>query len=215
MKKGIFETNTKAFIKAINSAYNGYSNYQFFNDFLDFSISLINISAKRNIKENRVLLGSLSKKHRKEDFDLFKKLFDLVVKGLRGSFRDFLGECYMQLEISNKSADQFFTPSIICELMASIVEPNVKNENILEPCCGSGAMIISRAKSLLLKKIDYKETMDVEAIDLDLTCVKMTYIQLSLLEIKAKIIHGNAITNEVFDVFYTEKYIQAKNMKVA
>jgi len=44
-------------------------------------------------------------------------------------------------------------------------------------------------------------------VDVDVLCVHMCYIQLTLLHISAEVVHGNSLTNEVFNVWYTPAYI--------
>lgn len=47
----------------------------------------------------------------------------------------------------------------------------------------------------------------IQAVDLDIQCVYMTYLNLSLYGIPAVIIHGNAITLEEYDRWYTPVYL--------
>ena len=49
--------------------------------------------------------------------------------------------------------------------------------------------------------------MEVHAVDIDVLCVHMSYIQFTLLGISAEVIHGNSLSNETFEVWYTMKYI--------
>ena len=62
-----------------------------------------------------------------------------------------------------------------------------------EPTCGSGSMIIAIAKEIKRKGKNYQEKMQVIAQDLDWNNVYMTYIQLSLLNIKATIVQGDTL----------------------
>jgi methylase of polypeptide subunit release factors len=76
-----------------------------------------------------------------------------------------------------------------------------------EPCCGSGAMILGFAKAMLEKGYNYCAQLVVTATDVDLNCVYMAYLQLSLYGIPAIAIHGNSLTNEEFSRWYTPVHV--------
>lgn len=123
---------------------------------------------------------------------------------------DILGAVYHELNLNNEWNGQFFTPDNISRLMAEIVdvgnrEGNTSDEPILinEPTCGSGTMVIASAWSMLRKGIDYTTRCLFVAEDIDIRCVWMTYIQLTLYRIPAIIIHGNTLTAEEWDRWYT------------
>ena len=78
---------------------------------------------------------------------------------------------------------------------------------VCEPCIGSGAMILGLANDLARKNINYCQRMVVTGTDIDLKCVHMAYLQLSLYGIPAVIIHGNTLTCEEWSRWYTPVYI--------
>lgn len=51
----------------------------------------------------------------------------------------------------------------------------------------------------------------IEATDIDPLCVNMAFIQLSLLGLSVKVIHGNSLTQEVFDTWDSPN-LQMANM---
>ncbi len=64
---------------------------------------------------------------------------------------DLLGEAYMDLvghfaTEEGKSGGQFFTPPHIIQLMVRLLEPFEKGDEIHDPTCGSGGMLIEVAK---------------------------------------------------------------------
>lgn len=65
-----------------------------------------------------------------------------------------------------------------------------------EPTCGAGGMILSLAKVLKKRNINYQQELLVEATDISEVCVYMTYIQLALYGIPAIVYCGNALANE-------------------
>lgn len=124
-------------------------------------------------------------------------------------FQDYLGSIYMELFGGNKKLGQCFTPIDLCRVCAATtfdnVEPDVHHTITLgDECCGGGAMIIAACGYLKEeKKINYQRWLAVKAADLDTLCVHMTYIQLSLLGVRAEVYHQDTITYKQFDVFIT------------
>lgn len=136
-------------------------------------------------------------------------------------FTDLLGPIYMDVSgRGHKSAmGQYFTPQTVCDCMASIamhdawrsiidkaIDSTCRGRELTginEPCCGSGAMLLAGAKHITqeLGDVDWLKHVYINGNDLDITCVKMTSIQLmaqawlhnveyGLLEIT----HGDALT---------------------
>ena len=67
-------------------------------------------------------------------------------------------------------------------------------------------MVIAFAESLKDDGYNYQHQLYVEAIDIDELCFKMTYIQLSLLGIPARVIRGNSLSVEYYEILYTPFY---------
>ena len=63
-------------------------------------------------------------------------------------------------------------------------------------------MIIALAKVLKDRGINYQRCMDVVAQDLDWNGVYMTYVQLSILGIKATVVQGDTLANPYKDGLY-------------
>jgi type I restriction-modification system DNA methylase subunit len=91
---------------------------------------------------------------------------------------DVLGEFYEQ-HLYRKGASQYFTPWPICSFMAKActdaIDVHITREplRILDPCCGSGRMLLASAK-------ENGPDHEYYGIDIDHTCVKMTAINLFL-----------------------------------
>ena len=64
-----------------------------------------------------------------------------------------------------------------------------------EPSCGGGGMIIATAKVLRDNGINFQRRLRVVAQDLDWKGVYMTYLQLSLLGIQARVVQGDTLCN--------------------
>jgi hypothetical protein len=81
------------------------------------------------------------------------------------------------------------------------IPKNVSEEQpfiINEPSTGGGGMIIAAARVLKDRGINPQRCMEVVAQDLDWKGVYMTYVQLSLLGIKATVVQGDTLC-EPFD----------------
>lgn len=111
--------------------------------------------------------------------------------------RDILGEIYMRAGCGSKTTGQFFTPFHLSELCAHVRLGDIPDDGgrilINEPSSGGGGMVIAAAKVLKDRGINYQRRLDVIAQDLDWNGVYMTYVQLSLLGIRARVAQGDTL----------------------
>lgn len=123
---------------------------------------------------------------------------------------DILGVVFHELNLHDAWHGQFFTPNDVARLMAMLVNPASEDENEIitlnEPTCGSGTMVIAAAWAMNNCGKDYSKKLLAIAQDIDIRCVWMSYIQLSLYKIPAVIAHGNSLTEEVWAKWYTASY---------
>lgn len=144
-------------------------------------------------------------KYKREDFDRFAELLTITQMALGVKYQDFLGQCYMRLEINNEHAGQFFTPYEVSLLIIqtaladveSIIADNGGWFTLLEPACGSGGMVIAAAQVLEEKKIHAGEAMYFQAVDIDRLCANMTLIQTGLLGLTGVVCHGDSLRMEI------------------
>ncbi|WP_289182958.1 N-6 DNA methylase [uncultured Dubosiella sp.] len=148
---------------------------------------------------------SIAEKYTREEIFRFVKAFAALTDLFEEEIRDWLGFEYMR-QGGNAKTGQFFTPFHLSEVVASL-QPPLAMEMIEEPACGSGSMILARAKYLHSKNIAYQDTMCVTAIDVDRHCVMMAYVQLSLAGIQAKVVQGNTLTGDFHSCWYTPMYM--------
>ena len=125
--------------------------------------------------------------------------------------RDILGEVFHELNLQNEWNGQFFTPNDVARLMAMLVNPTSFDEengiaSIEEPTCGSGTMVIAAAWVMKVNCKDYSKKLLAIAQDIDIRCVWMAYIQLSLYNIPAVIRHGDSLADKVWATWYTANY---------
>ncbi len=93
-----------------------------------------------------------------------------------GTGSDVLGTFY-EMHLYRKGAAQYFTPWPICQLMAHCLpckqEENEEPMRVVDPCCGSGRMLLANALANGKEHYYY-------GINIDHTCVKMAAINLFL-----------------------------------
>lgn len=152
-----------------------------------------------------------------KELERFGDMMGMLTMLFDSEIDDYLGKIYMMGDMGNKGTGQFFTPFHLAELTARLSFENQyshygKNDRIEinEPASGGGAMILALAKIMRDEGINYQQAMRVTAQDLDWTGVYMSYVQLSLTGINAKVVQGDSLINEATDckqVLYTPAYI--------
>lgn len=178
---------------------------QVFDDFLTLSFtSLANSVCYDDALEKEYL--ETVKKYSKEEVSDFIECFALLTLALEDGIDDILGKIYMSLGISNTYSGQFFTPfNVSC--LAAQMTLNEKDfatpQKINDPCVGGGSMILAMCKVLYDRGINYQDKLIVIAQDIDIRCVKMTYIQLTLIGVMAQVIHGDALLNKTYATYTT------------
>ena len=150
-------------------------------------------------------------KYSKEQMELLCKLLSIATSALEENPKqDFLGEIYMEVVFGNKKSGQFFTPYHVAESMVRVaIDFGVIEENgymtVEEPACGSGVMGIA-LRNYLGENGYGTNSCVMRATDIDKNCCAMAYIQLSLLGMPALVIHGNSLTEEVWESLYSVPY---------
>lgn len=141
----------------------------------------------------------------------FGKALGALTMGLTLEPHDFLGQFYGAIEATNARTGQFFTPDALSEVCTRMLLTKEMYESaiakgkrfaISEPCVGAGGFVIQAAK--LMREFEaHPSTWYVDCTDIDLRCVRMAYIQLSLLHIPAIVRHGNTLSLEQWDCWGT------------
>ena len=106
-------------------------------------------------------------------------------------FCDPLGELYQQA-ISSGHNGQYWTPEHLSDMMASISIGETLNDNqtVCDPACGSGRMLLSAAK-INRRALFY-------GADLDITCCKITLVNMLLNSLHGEIAHMNTLSNDFY-----------------
>lgn len=150
-------------------------------------------------------VGADTMRRFKEMFELFQDLLELR------PFNDWLGFIYMSAIGGDSKKGQFFTPydvSLMCAKMAVTALPDDDSPiTFNEPSCGAGGMIVAALEALDEKGINWQKRARIVCNDIDTTCVHMSYVTLSLLGVRAKVMHQNTITLQTWSVWFTPREI--------
>lgn len=209
----------KELCNALTSVSNRYSTWQIFEDFLMMSsISISNAVDWKFREERENTYFDIIKKYDKDELNRFVKCLSILINSLNRAFNmvgyyDLLGKVFHALELHNKYHGQFFTPFHMCEMMGQVnfgdgeILKTQDYVTCLEPCIGSGGLVLGLARAMQIKKFNPQQQLVVTGVDIDIKCVNMAYLQLSLFGIPAVIVHGNSLTCEEWSVWRTPSYI--------
>jgi type I restriction-modification system DNA methylase subunit len=146
------------------------------------------------------------KRYDKAEVQQIVTLYATASLGMMENQTDFLGAAFMNLEIGNEHRGQFFTPPHVSRMMADMtftgMEDYIREKGYItvdEPAAGAGGMLIEAANALQRQGFDPRMTMYFRATDVDRACFNMAYFQLSTLGLCGEVIHGNSLSQEVWD----------------
>ncbi len=191
-----------------------YNREKIFSEVLILEINFINafmLGKEKSLKDFNKIIKNYTLEEQKQIIVILLQLAQLYDK-YYGQYEDILGNIFNQLNIENKNISQFFTPTHISNLITKIVEIDenkISKKGFLtlyEPACGSGGMILSYAKTLKEKGYNPSNVLYVEAWDIDILCTYMTFLQLAMYDIPAKVVNGNTLTLKENFVLYTPQY---------
>lgn len=192
--------------------------YDVYRDFIEMgAIALDNLDLVQHPKREKRYKEIIGH-YKPETQALFPKMLACLVGELeRVEFDDVLGKTFMELELANKDAGQFFTPYPVCQVMARMTLDDSLQEKITakgfvtvsDSACGGGATLIAFAEAMRAAGFNPQTQMHATAQDIDARSVHMTYLQLSLLHIPAQVILGDTIRMETREVWYTPAHIMA------
>lgn len=193
---------TDEIIKSIEKMSGKYTPYTIFSDWVKMTaISIQNacdIFHGKIWKEREKQYRECAGKYTQDEIIILSGMFELLTMAFESNgIYDYLGDIFMRSGAGSKMTGQFFTPFHLSELTGVLGLNDVEEERIIEinePSAGGGGMILAAAKVLHDKGINYQKYLKVTAQDLDWNGVYMTYIQLSLIGIKAIVVQGNTLS---------------------
>ena len=124
------DTHQKEFVRLVDGLSGRYSRWTIWADFITMAaISLSNAVDKSNAESREETYKHIEEKYTPNELPLFAQMFAEVVMGLdENPDQDFLGELYMNLDLGNEHAGQFFTPYNVCRMMSEMNVSDAKRK---------------------------------------------------------------------------------------
>lgn len=212
-----YKTAKKEIMDGLIALSNGSSVWQVFSDWVAIgALAISNIFDPTHLEERREELIAFEKQYSEDKIRRFLELFillgELICRAFdAGELYDFLGEIYQELGLGNEKNGQFFTPHEIATFMGQITAEGLSSESIkekgfvtvMEPASGSGSMILGFLNTCAERGVDYRTQCAVLAVDNDIRCVHMCYIQLALYGVPAVVQHGDSLSLKTWSRWYT------------
>ncbi len=176
----------------------GYSSYSVFDDWLDLMLYALQRDDPHYLEIVRKYKND--QPQGKREIDYFCQAFALLQIEMQKTNEDVLGQVYMEWNMSNKYRGQFFTPKHVASMMAHIVSP--AGGNILDPCCGSGVMLVEAIKTMTNEQLN---SACFCGQDIDITCVKMCALNLLFFNVSGYVVWGDTLAMQCNKVYETKR----------
>jgi type I restriction-modification system DNA methylase subunit len=189
-----------------------------FDDFLTMTLCAFSFNPLTGKSQQEELYLETIAKYKKEEGLKFPNLLATLTNEMEERLsdsqgNDVLGDYYGNY-LYRKGAQQYFTPWHVCMFMAECAcgeSKKVEQEKplrILDPCCGSGRMLLASGRINGPRHEYY-------GIDIDSTCVKMTAINLFLNGMfHSEVMCADALVPEDFNFSYRISFLPFGIFKV-
>lgn len=191
-----------ALVTILRDLAHGVGIWQIWCDFCE--IAAITVSNRVDLihydeREARYL--AVVKRYTRPQLDAFARAFGTLACQLEDGIDDVLGRAFMDLELGNKWAGQFFTPFHLCRLTAELqIDDSLRTKvaergyvTMADPAVGAGAFPLAMAAALRDAGINYQQALHVTGQDIDPKAIYMAYVQLSLCHVPAVLIVGDTL----------------------
>lgn len=126
------------------------------------------------------------------------RMLAIAMETLLEDPRDFLGEIFEGSDFANGNHGQFFTPWNLSVLIAQLSLQGAQSTQgriltVSEPACGAGGMCLAACQVFAEAGMNISADVYFEAQDIDPTCSRMAYIQLSLAGAAAVVSCGDTL----------------------
>lgn len=170
-------------------------------------------------KRAEALAGVVEKYSAQEQMQLMTTFSELAGHyermSKRGQISDLLGRAYGEMGLAGRMG-QDFSPDSIPGILSRITIPAGKELpkagffKAVDIACGSGILAMGIAQRVADLGFNPCLHLALQATDVDLRCVYMTYVQLSFHGFPAVVIHGNTLSLKEYSRWYTPAYILGK-----
>lgn len=151
------------------------------------------------------------KKYSASEMEKFIQCLAITGQALAEKPHDFLGEVIEKDQSTKKDMDQFFTPSYVSSLMAELTDEDSNTLTVCDPTCGTGSLMIGEIAYLKEKSVDYEKRLKILCSDLDKTVLRLCYVQLSLLNVKARCEVKDFFKGKAIQTLYTPACYNPEN----
>lgn len=127
---------------------------------------------------------------------------------------DPLGELFMELELGNDAAGQFFTPWSMCVVKAHMLMSDLPDlveqlgfVTIEDPAVGSGTTLLAAAAHALELGVNPQTQMRFHGRDISASAVHMAFVNCSLRGLPAIIEHGDTLRMEIWSKWVSPMFL--------
>lgn len=191
----------------------GQRTWEVFSDWIECAaISITNAFPHRDHADRESRYARHVETYGAGNMSRFAHLLGHLTMWLDGEPTDALGELFMNLDLGNDHTGQFFTPYEVSRLLVEItmsdteLTEHVNDKGFItanDPAVGAGGMLIAFADRMKTAGLNHQQQLHVMGTDVDITCVHMSLVQLTLLGVPAVIVHGNTLTLEERSHWFT------------
>lgn len=177
----------KDFLTLFDGLSQSHGRVEVFRDFLDVFLYVLSCGYCR---EDYIRVCNM---YDGQEIRVFMQMVQAVADHSEG-FSDVLGDIFMEY-ISHGHNGQFFTPQHVSDLMAEVTCGGIRpGQSVYDPTCGSGRMLLSAVRRL--NRTAPNGRIFCYGSDIDLTCVKMTAINMLMNSIPGEVAWMNTLMME-------------------
>jgi type I restriction-modification system DNA methylase subunit len=184
----------------------GRNHWQVYTDFLQLMMdSFLSDQTPDHPREKDYM--DIVRQYKPHEPEKFTQMMNCIFAYMRETNRECISELWEEYA-SNSMIGQFFTPWHLCQLNADLLLKNLDWEKytpenpcyISDPSCGGGRAFIASLKRIPLSKMD---SICFCGIDVDHNVCLVAALNMLFFNASSYVIHGNALTMEVWHVFRT------------
>lgn len=208
------DQNVTAFLKRLSELDRSKSRIEVFRAFCEMAFCAIaKTTAPTRERADQLesdYMACVARFRNKEDVRAMPELLSIAASALGQGGRDFFGAVAAEIGALDAKLGQFFTPYEVSRLMAEIslgdASATIRDKGFLtiqEPAAGAGGMILAAADAIEGQGFDPAATIWFEGIELNRPTFQMAYLQTALRGLAGKMVCGNALSMEIYEVAFT------------